>query len=217
MSLSEIAMHTTKHSPTGQSYGEFLRAYRFFNQRLFLNRLPHCLITLHRHRTAYGYFWGKRYKNKDDVVTDEIAMNPDFLRDRPDRVSLSTLVHEMVHLWQHHFGKASRSGYHNREWAEKMEQVGLMPSTTAAPGGARTGQNCSHYIIDGGPFDKACAALLAGGFHISWGSAPIAKISKGRSGKRTKYECPTCDTCAWGKDGLHIRCNDCDELMEEVL
>jgi hypothetical protein len=31
--------------------------------------------------------------------------------------SLSTLVHEMAHLQQNHFGKSSRTGYHNKEWA----------------------------------------------------------------------------------------------------
>jgi hypothetical protein len=39
----------------------------------------------------------------------------------------------MVHLWQHHHGKPSRTGYHNKEWATMMKAVGLIPSDTAAP------------------------------------------------------------------------------------
>ena len=35
------------------------------------------------------------------------------------------LVHEMVHLWHHHEGKPSRSGYHNTDWADKMATVGV--------------------------------------------------------------------------------------------
>jgi hypothetical protein len=34
--------------------------------------------------------------------------------------SLSTLFHEKAHLWQHHFGNPSRTGYHNKEWAACM-------------------------------------------------------------------------------------------------
>ena len=59
----------------------------------------------------------------------------------------STLVHEMCHLWQEDFGKPSRGGYHNRQWADKMIQVGLMPTDTGEPGGQLTGQRVTHYII----------------------------------------------------------------------
>jgi predicted SprT family Zn-dependent metalloprotease len=78
-------------------------------------------------------------------VTDEIALNPSCFKDRADAQIFSTLVHEMVHLWQFHFGSSSRSGYHNREWADRMEQLGLMPSYTGEPGGERTGQRVTHY------------------------------------------------------------------------
>jgi predicted SprT family Zn-dependent metalloprotease len=43
------------------------------------------------------------------------------------------MTNEMAHLEQHHFGKPSRSGYHNKEWAGMMKAVGLIPSDTAAP------------------------------------------------------------------------------------
>ena len=73
-------------------------------------------------------------------VTDEIALNPSHFRDRSTEQSLSTLVHEMTHLEQHHFGKPSRAGYHNKQWAGMMKAVGLIPSDTGAPGGKEVGQ-----------------------------------------------------------------------------
>ena len=39
-----------------------------------------------------------------------------------------------------------RTGYHNREWASKMLEVGLVPSDTGQPGGKQTGQHMTHYI-----------------------------------------------------------------------
>jgi hypothetical protein len=64
----------------------------------------------------------------------------------------------MVHLEQHHFGKASRNGYHNKQWAAWMERIGLMPSNTGEPGGKRTGQRMSHYILPDGAFARAFKA-----------------------------------------------------------
>lgn len=76
------------------------------------------------------------------VACDEIALNPELLEERSVKETLSTLVHEMVHLEQEHFGEAPKRAYHNKQWAEWMDRVGLVPSTTAAPGGKRTGASC---------------------------------------------------------------------------
>nr|WP_025465377.1 SprT-like domain-containing protein [Acinetobacter baumannii] len=81
---------------------------------------------------------------------------------------LQTLVHEMVHAWQFHFGKPGRRGYHNKEWADKMEAIGLMPSSTGKPGGARTGEKMADYAIPGGLFMQATDKLLTQDFKISW-------------------------------------------------
>src|ERR1700722_1296142 len=132
---------------TSQAYGELNRAYDFFNEKFFGGALPKCLITLQRKAKAYGYFCPDRFASSSDLC-DEIAMNPSHFRDRSVTKTLSTLVHEMVHLKQQHFGKPSRGGYHNLEWAYMMEQVGLYPSDTAQPGGKRSGASVSHYIIE---------------------------------------------------------------------
>lgn len=126
----------TADNPTLKTYDGLNRAYAFFNDRLFAGELPAYLVTLQRAKKAYGYFAGGRFGSKDGkTVTDEIALNPSHFRDRTTEQSLSTLVHEMVHLWQHHFGKPSRAAYHNKEWAAKMHMVGLVPSDTGQPGG----------------------------------------------------------------------------------
>jgi len=67
----------------------------------------------------------------------------------------STLVHEQCHIWQYTLGMPSRPGYHNKEWANKMIAVGLMPSTTGKPGGKIVGQGMSDYPIENGVFLKA--------------------------------------------------------------
>src|ERR1700728_4580148 len=153
-------------NPTTNPYTSLDAAFAFFNARLFDGRLPACLITMQRSKSAYGYFAGGRFGSKDGKeVTDEIALNPSHFHERSTEQSLSTLVHEMTHLEQHHFGKPSRSGYHNKEWPGLMKAVGLIPSDTGgAPGGKEIGQKVSHYIESGGRFQRVCAQLIEQGF-----------------------------------------------------
>ncbi len=206
-------------SPTSKTYAALNRAYDFFNDRLFGGQLPPCLVTLQRKNKAYGYFAGGRFGSKDGAeITDEIALNPSHFSSRTDEQSLSTLAHEMAHLWQHHFGKPSRSGYHNKEWATKMHQIGLHPSDTGQPGGKETGQSCSHYIITGGPYARAYAELAAqpdfSALYVElWDDADARKARKAKAASKTRYTCPACDLHAWAKPDAKLICGECEQPL----
>jgi len=82
---------------------------------------------------------------------------------------MQTLVHEMAHCWQHCYGTPSRRAYHNREWADKMIGVGLMPSDTGQPGGKPVGQKMGDYPLPKGRFITQSACLLAEkAFSLPW-------------------------------------------------
>jgi hypothetical protein len=205
-------------NPTQRTYKTLDDAYRFFNARLFAGKLPGCLITMQRSKKAYGYFAGGRFGSKDGAeVTDEIALNPSHFRNRTTEQSLSTLVHEMVHLLQHHFGKPSRVSYHNKEWAGMMRAVGLIPSASGAPGGREVGQQMTHYIEEDGRFAKACAELIGSGFDALyvelWQEGDAAKRAK-KAASKTRYTCPQCGVNAWAKPQVALICGDCKEPME---
>ena len=132
------------------------QAYRYFNDALFEGELPPCILTIARKKNTHGYFSPQRWRKVDEkeYATHEIALTATTLYREPIKV-FSTLVHEQVHLWQEEFGKSSCNGYHNKEWGRKMELIGLMPSNTGKPGGKKTGQQMTHYIIEGGAYEKA--------------------------------------------------------------
>jgi predicted SprT family Zn-dependent metalloprotease len=205
-------------NPTTKTYQSLDDAFAFFNDRLFGGRLPACLITMQRSKTAYGYFAGGRFGSKDGKeITDEIALNPSHFHERSTEQSLSTLVHEMAHVEQHHFGKPSRSGYHNREWAGMMRAIGLVPSDTGAPGGKEVGQKVSHYIEAGGRFERACAELVEQGFdplYVERWTEGGEKTRKKKAASKTRYSCPTCELNAWAKPGVHLVCGECEEKLE---
>lgn len=228
-------------SPTAQAYAELQAAFDHYNRELFGGELPHCLITMQREKRTYGYFSSERFVHRHDrSKTDEIAINPSYFAVVPLLEVLQTLVHEMVHAWQFHFGKPGRRGYHNKEWADKMEAIGLMPSSTGKPGGARTGEKMADYAIPGGLFMQATDKLLTQDFKISWLdrfppmttiAAPIADTGDddgeggddlgdlisplpGNRSNRVKYRCPSCGAQAWGKPSLRLLCGneDCNAV-----
>lgn len=167
----DTAASATLSPPTVQTSTELQTAFDFFNARLFDDQLPPCLITIQRSGGCrfLGFFYPKRFRSVVDTYTDEIAINPEHVAVATLMDALSTLVHEMAHQWQNHFGEAGRRGYHNAEWANRMEAIGLMPSHTGKPGGRRTGEKMSHYIVESGPFDQACQALIRDqGFRLTW-------------------------------------------------
>src|SRR4051812_48150691 len=183
-------------SPTLTTYKGFNQAYNFFSRKFFAGSLPPCLITMQRKNKTYGYFAGSRFGTRDgQEITDEIALNPSHFRARTTEQSLSTLVHEMAHLWQCHYGHSPRTGYHSREWAAKMRSLGLIPTDTGEAGGRETGQHVSHYIKQDGPFANVCAELVALGFTMPyveiWGEQDEGKRKK-KAASKTRYTCPIC-------------------------
>lgn len=153
--------------PSIKAYNELQQAYDFFNVQLFNRELPDLIITLQRGKRTYGYFAPERFSGESNL--SELAMNPDYFGQRSLVDTLSTLVHEMCHVWQHYIStKKSRGGYHDKIWGNKMESIGLIPSNTGHPNGKKTGQQMTHYIARNGLFQNAVYTLMKNGFSISW-------------------------------------------------
>jgi hypothetical protein len=155
-------------TPTHSFYRYLEAAYDHFNAALFAGRLPTCLLTVQREKNVMGYFSANRWTDPDGRVVHEIAVNPAYFARHNLMEVLQTIVHEMTHNWQHCFGQPSRSGYHNKEWARKMEQIGLMPSSTGQAGGKKTGQKMSDYPIKGAAFERATKAFIRKTQGLPW-------------------------------------------------
>lgn len=215
---------------------QFQIAFDHFNGKLFHGRLPQVIITTQRHRGAAGFFSPdsyveRRFDEDGDMIAPEytvheIAMMPDVMWDKTDRAVLSTLVHEMCHLWQQTYGKPSRNGYHNREWSEKMEQIGLMPSSLGEMDirnpdlpeekkvdfpGCYTGQRMSHYILPDQAYDQAYRDLKKSGFKLILQQEKHISLSSPKS--KFKYTCPDCHANAWAKLNTKIVCGECNTTM----
>jgi SprT-like family len=197
---------------TTVEYGRLQVGYEHFNKTLFEGELPDVFITYQRKAHSRGYFSPDRFSGRVGTLGQhELALNPDSFVDRTDELIASTLVHEMVHVWQHALGKPSARGYHNKEWAAKMKLLGLQPSNTGHVGGKETGQQMTHYIIPDGPFTQSYDKLAAAGWILNLQSAPRPGGAKAPSSK-VKSTCPTCGGNAWGRPNYRLACVACGNV-----
>ena len=204
------------NSITKQQYTTLDTAYTFYKKALFENNLPDCMIILNRKgKNNLGYFHPDRFIERSDSKkkskASELSLNPDNFLGRSDIQILSTLVHEMVHVWQYVNECLPKNGYHDKSFGKKMEEIGLMASNTGKPGGKKTGQQMDHYIIEKGKFETASKKFLSSK-SIKWMSYPIPPAQSVKKNK-TKFTCPSCECNAWGKPELKLICGDCDEEM----
>jgi hypothetical protein len=199
--------------PTDVQFAAYRAMYAHFNRALFAGYLRPVILTFSRAANSLGFFAPLRWEHGEQT-THEISLNPAYLKTRSPRDVASTLVHEMVHLWQQEHGTPGKRGYHNEEWARKMEEIGLASSSTAAPGGKRVGYRMSHYIVEGAPSARAFEAMPPECL-LPWTSWERGgrDATKPRPISKLKYRCPSCAANAWGKPGLSLRCGQCDEAM----
>lgn len=178
------------------------------------------------------------YDKKTDTKLQYMGINPDYL-DRPIGEILSTVCHELCHVYEHAYIHIPRGGYHDRQWAELMRDCGLEPKYLNSSKTAVT-----HTIIKDGAFDKFISDFVekygADYFNIVSYSAEVMRRTRKELGieddeddddtprpdnadkpikkynrNKIKYVCHGCDSKVWGKSGLSIHCNDCDCDYEE--
>lgn len=225
-----------KEKVTEKEYSSFQYAYDYFNKHLFEGKLPQCLMTLQRQANAKGYFHAENFRARNDgSKVDEIALNPDTFVGRNDEDILSTLVHEMCHLWNHHFGKPSKPSYHNKRWVKKMLEIGLKPVSLDYPD-SMVGQRVTHEIVPNGLFQKVTQQLLKTSFKLNWQSGylfefpfpidfPIDLSSlklthkslftsiKKKDPSKVKFSCSGCGQNAWAKFSACLFCGYCQKEM----
>jgi len=196
--------------------------HEFFNKTLFEGKLSRPMLMFTRNpRVRGGYFSPDRWRNENDKLAHEIVLNCNIFSEEDVIEALGILTHEMVHQWQHEFGKPSRNGYHNKEWATKAVEIGLKPQSENNTG---TGQKVSTTIIEDGAVDRAIVQM-PGEYLWSWYTTPDqdeddndndsgeARKPTAKKGTRQKFICPLCGDAAWGKDSLEIMCMKCTDKM----
>ncbi|PWN60038.1 SprT-like domain-containing protein [Chryseobacterium oncorhynchi] len=219
--------------PTKEFYNLFNYLFEFYNVNLFQGNLTYPMIVITRNKNVFGHYSFKRWVDSTSTENvDEIAINPLWFHKYPLTEICQTIVHEMCHQWQYHFGSPSRTGYHNKEWADKMIEIGLMPSSTGKEGGKVVGQKMADYPIVSGRFSILTQSLMnenifsdlyyeansivgrtvemVNGLMVSSEGEVV-----GTNKMKIKYSCKICNVNVWAKPDVHLICGECKSKFEQ--
>lgn len=227
--------------PTNEQFEAFQKLFNYFNEHLFNNELPNIILNFSRQAGTAGFFVPNHWKNSNGKKTHEISINPNTFGQGKVYI-ISTLVHEMAHLWQQEFGEPGAKGYHNREWANKMISIGLIPSDTGQEGGKQIGCKMSDYVETGGvlerlidelpseiwlPFEtmeiltieqlQDALELEDDPVKIEEIEEKIKEIETANKKVKSKYKCGGCGVSVWGKGNLNLICEDCEMKFVEMI
>lgn len=220
-------MYSTIHKkePTKDQFSKYQALYDYFNEKLYEGKLPSIILNFSRKANAAGFFAPDRWISvQDNEKTHEISINPAYIATVDFIEVCQTLVHEQAHLWQMVFGKPSRTGYHNKQWADKMEGMGLMPSSTGEEGGKKLGQKMSDYIIKGGLFEVIFQKLPKD-ITLPWVAnegmlkptdeeLENGSIKEPKVKSKIKYSCGGCGMNVWGKPDIEVYCKKCEQYLQ---
>ena len=200
--------------------GYLNRIFDLLNEAYFENTLSRPTITIQSTPKAYGHFSlrSDTWVSKNGE-THEINIGAGTLA-RPIENVVATLLHEMVHSYNHVNGiqDTSRGNtYHNKRFRESAEARGLIVEHHPTYGWSITSPADS--LLDFVLFNGLTDILLnrnelygvrvpAGGTNSGTGITTTTKPSSTR-----KYVCPCCGMSVRATRTVNIGCLDCDEQM----
>lgn len=188
-------------------------AFNAINRDFYNDELEKCVIVCKESRKpgvrgtfCYGKEWRQNGKERH-----EITISADYIGTRTVEETITTLMHEMVHLYccQNDIQDTSRSGtYHNKRFKKIAEAHGLDISEAPKIGWSVTTPKPStqQWIKDN---------ITIRSFAIY--KTPSASTAKGGAKKTKqssrKYVCPCCGLIARLTKEAAIKCVECDEVM----
>ncbi len=171
---------------------------------------PNILVQSVGKKKWYGYCTTKKVWDINGEETYEIAISSEYLNRSFEEI-VSTLMHEMVHLYNlaHGIKDVSGTQYHNKRFRIEADKRGLVITYAKIIGWSvtqlhdTTKEWLSTVEVDKTVFDAVR-------------KTPVG--IKKRAPKTYTYTCPTCGEKVLSKNpDLEIRCEDCQELYERKI
>lgn len=205
-------------------HNEFLeRAYRILNRVYFDDSLPEVVITIQSSQKTYGHITtGKIWKDSWDSYY-EINLSAEHLN-RPVENVISTLVHEMCHLYamENNIKDTSNNHrYHSKRFKAIAEARDLKISYHESIGWSVTEptekliETIKEYHLDSpieyvrmGAYDWAGGDNGSDGDNGNGLTGTNGKKPKKKSSTR-KYICPKCGNSVRATKDVNIACLDC--------
>lgn len=187
-------------------------AFNAINRDFYGGELEKVIITVKegKKKAAFGRIETAKNWKQNGVERHEINISADYIGERTVVQTITTLMHEMVHLYnlQNGIKDTTRSGiYHNKKFRETAEAHGLKVEqvdkigwslTTATP-------QTEQWIINNVPIKK---------FGVYKQVAEKDPKGGGKSKQSSrKYVCPKCGLIARLTKDANIMCVECKQIM----
>jgi len=201
--------------------GYLNKVFDLLNQEFFEGALSRPTITIQSTPKAYGHFslredtWISKLGG-----THEINIGAGTLS-RPIEDIAATLLHEMVHYYNHENGvqDCSRGNtYHNQNFKASAEAHGLTVTRSEKYGWSRTAPSDSllEIVLKYDLQDIEINRNEATGFQITGTGTHSGTITGGLAPKKSssrKYVCPCCGMSVRATKVVNIACLDCNEPL----
>ena len=208
---------------------ELQRNFKRLNEIYFNGELERPVITILTDNKGGAYGWisvNKVWSSKDKQYYREINLCAEYLN-RPAELVITTLLHEMCHLWniQNDIQDCSRAGtYHNGKFKEIAEKCGLIVEKSAQYGYCVTkpSNELNAYVKENcraGCFKLERMKTYRDGTPKTTTTGTDGKektVSRTKQSMR-KYSCPKCGLAIRATKDISgkLMCVDCDEILIE--
>ncbi|MDR1409932.1 MAG: SprT-like domain-containing protein [Oscillospiraceae bacterium] len=205
---------------------ELQRMFKLLNARYFGGELERPVITILTDSTSGAYGWisvNKVWNSKDNAWFREINLCAEYLN-RPPELVITTLMHEMCHLWNIQQGvqDTSRKGtYHNAAFQDVAAARGLIVSRHQTYGYCITTPSEAFTELVTQNCREGCFKLERMKTYRD-GTPKVTKpgadgrektVTRMRQSYR-KYVCQNCGLIARTTKDAQLICGDCQTAMQ---
>ena len=212
---------------TSRLAGQLEKMFHLLNQDMFGGQLEQPVITIQSTPRAFGHYSvSKVWTVSGEEQRHEINIAAGTL-DREIEYTTATLLHEMCHMFNDtvlHVQDCSGSSraYHNKQFKETAESVGLIVTRSEKYGWAHTapGDSLLEWLLDHmdsineiriNRNEPGGIRIIGGGNAASSGTG-VNLIGTSRP-HNYRYECPCCHAIARAGRPLRLICADCMQPM----
>lgn len=188
-------------------------AFNAINRDYYGGELEKAVITVKegKNKNAFGWIELAKNWNQNGTKRHEINIAGDYLGERTVRQTITTLMHEMVHLYniQNGIKDTTRSGiYHNKNFKKTAEEHGLEVEQVNQIGWCRTTPTpeTAKWIDENIPIKSF------GIFKQVATKDPATGNDKKKQSYR-KYICPECGLIVRATKDCRIACIECKKEM----
>lgn len=226
----ELATQSALNAEDAKVFADFEEIFDCTNKTFFDGCLKRPQFSFSRDPRVKSALLRDRYQSVDGQSAHGICLNSEFARSLGDAGCITLIGFSIAQLARADIGPNGKNGKPETpgyvdDWTRKLLlSIGLRPFAFGEIEERQLGYGLSVDLIQDGPFDLMCRAMLVGGFAIRWHERPAASPEadadsdaeqpQPKKQTRARFQCSDCGLIAHAKPSAHLLCG-CNGLALE--